>query len=474
MMTMDTTEPLHYFSLNKMAGLIKSKEISPVALTRYMIDRIDTLDSKLNSYALVMRDQALAAARLAENEIQQGKYRGQLHGIPIAVKDLCYTKGVSTKGGLKVLADFVPEYDATVISKLKSAGAILLGKLALTEGAVGGYHKEFSIPINPWAENLWTGSSSSGSGVATAAGLSFGALGSDTGGSIRFPAMANGIVGLKPTYGRVSRYGILPLAESLDHVGPLTRTVADAGTLLEAISGQDKNDPSSLPNNPLKLLEQLGNDLKGLRIGYDADYATNKVDQALAASIEEALKQLAHLGAEIVPTRMPDVSEVQDNWRIICSYQAAKAHAANYPSRIKEYGSFFRDFLMDGSGISDKSYHKAMQERAKFNKKFLQMLTLNDAFVCPGGGVPCEVPSGLLYQGRKEIRAGLKEYTYFQFTIPANFAGVPSLSLPCGISSSGIPYTFQLIGPRLSEGLLCSIGHQYEQSTKWHQLHPDI
>jgi len=235
--------PIHYMSLRDVARLIEARELSPVALTEAMLDRTATVDGRLRSYATVMADEALATARAAESEIEAGRYRGPLHGVPIAVKDLCYTKGVRTMGALSVLADFVPDYDATVVERLAAAGAIILGKLNLTEGAMGAYHPDFDIPVNPWDEGLWTGVSSSGSGVATAAGLCFGSLGSDTGGSIRFPSAQCGIVGLKPTWGRVSRHGVLELAGSLDHVGPMTRTVADAAIMLEAIAGADPNGP---------------------------------------------------------------------------------------------------------------------------------------------------------------------------------------------------------------------------------------
>ncbi|MCH7815275.1 MAG: amidase, partial [Proteobacteria bacterium] len=212
-------DSIHYASLNTVAQLIRSREISPTELTQYMLSRIESVDKQLRSYATVTADRALDAAGVAEQEISSGQYRGPLHGMPVAVKDLCFTKGVSTMGGLKVLRDFVPTYDATVVSKLESAGAIILGKLNLTEGALSGYNPDFDIPVNPWGEKLWAGVSSSGSGVATAAGLCFASLGTDTGGSIRYPAMANGIVGLKPTYDRVSRHGVLALAETLAHFG---------------------------------------------------------------------------------------------------------------------------------------------------------------------------------------------------------------------------------------------------------------
>ena len=229
--------PLHFRTITAISEEIASKRLSPVEVTTAMLERIEALDGQLKSYATVTAEQAMAAARAAEQEINAGTYRGRLHGVPIAVKDLCFTKGVRTMGGVKVLANHVPTFDSTVIAKLEAAGAVLLGKLNLTEGAMGGYNPEFDIPKNPWEPDRWTGSSSSGSGVATAAGLCFGSLGSDTGGSIRFPSAACGVVGLKPTWGRVSRYGVLALAESMDHVGPMTRSVADAAIMLEAIAG---------------------------------------------------------------------------------------------------------------------------------------------------------------------------------------------------------------------------------------------
>src|SRR6202162_4448055 len=240
------TEPLHYSSLRDVARRIQSREISPVELTTRMLDRIAAIDGKLKSYATVMREQALAAAKRAEEEIQRGTYRGPLHGVPIAVKDLCYTKGVRTMAGTSIYAGFLPDHDATVVTKLSQAGAVLLGKLNLTEGAMLGYKLARDIPINQWREYLWVGASSSGSGVAPATGLCYGSIVTDTGGSIRYPSAANGVVGLKPTYGRVSRYGVFALAESLDHVGPIVRRAGAAAVMLEAIAGFDSNDPTSL------------------------------------------------------------------------------------------------------------------------------------------------------------------------------------------------------------------------------------
>ena len=314
--------------------MIESKQISPVELTQMMLDRISAVDGRLKSYATVMADRARAAARRAEQELAAGSYRGPLHGIPpIAVKDLCYTKGVRTMGGLGVLADFVPDHDATVVSKLEEAGAIILGKLNLTEGAYLSYHPDFDIPVNPWGEELWAGVSSSGSGVATAAGLCFASLGTDTGGSIRFPAMANGIVGLKPTYGRVSRYGVLPLAESLDHVGPMARRTGDAAVVFEAIAGSDPHDSTSLPEPVPRMLAELERGVDDVRIGFDRKYSTEGVDSSLAASIQGALGQLERLGARIVDVTMPEPPGVL---RTIIDSEAHALHEAYYPSRADE------------------------------------------------------------------------------------------------------------------------------------------
>lgn len=466
--------PLHFASLTDVARLIESGELSPVALTQMMLDRIESVDPRLKSYATVMAEQALAAAQVAEEEIRSGAYRGPLHGIPVAVKDLCYTEGVRTMGGSGALADFVPEYDATVVVKLREAGAVLLGKLNLTEGAMGGYHRDFGLPVNPWDEDLWAGASSSGSGVATAAGLCFASLGSDTGGSIRFPSMANGIVGLKPTYGRVSRHGVLALAESLDHVGPMTRTVSDAAVVLQAIAGHDPNDPTSLDEPVPDLLTEMRRGVAGTRIGFDETYATAGVDPGLVGAMETALGELESLGAEIVSVDMPEVVPgLVDAWFAICSYEALRAHAATYPSRSGDYGPYFRDFLEVGTAVTDAAYADASSLRDDFSSRFRTVLGTVDAVACPSGGVPFTMPPEVQYGDM----AGFDPFmanVLFQFTVPADFAGTPTISLPCGENSSGVPYTIQFMGAHLTESRLCRIAFAYEQATAWHTRHPMV
>ena len=330
--------PLHYLTITEVAALIRNKQVSPVEVTEAMLQRIDALDGRYQSYATVMADQAMDSARKAENEIAAGRYLGPLHGVPIGVKDLCFTKGVRTMGGTPVLSGHVPNFDATVISKLAAAGSVLLGKLNLTEGAMAGYHPDFPIPVNPWNPEYWTGVSSSGSGVATAAGLCFGSLGSDTGGSIRFPAASCGIVGIKPTWGLVSRYGVLALAESMDHVGPMTRSAADAGIMLQAIASHDPNDATSLARPALDLLAGLGEGVSGIRIGLDLRYIDDDVDGELSASVLAAIRVMEVLGAEIVEVSMPETREYTGAWAVLCCAEAAEAHRATYPSRRDEYG----------------------------------------------------------------------------------------------------------------------------------------
>ena len=253
---------LHYLGLVQVGQKLQAKELSPVEVTKAMLGRIDKLDGKLKSFAYVMADSALAEANAAEKEIASGKIRGPLHGVPVAVKDLCWARGAPAAHGMTIHRDFRPTEDATVVARLKDAGAIILGKLQQTEGAYADHHPKIDPPKNPWNADLWPGASSSGSGVATAAGLCFGSLGTDTGGSIRFPSAANGVTGLKPTWGRVSRYGAFELAATLDHIGPMARSAVDCGAILGVIAGQDPKDTTAVPLAVPAYLDGLTGDLR--------------------------------------------------------------------------------------------------------------------------------------------------------------------------------------------------------------------
>ena len=463
--------PLHFKTLTEVASLIASRQVSPVEVTEAMLKRIEDYDGRYKSYATVMADHAMAAARAAELEIIAGRYLGTLHGIPIAVKDLCFTMGVSTMGGTGVLRDHVPEIDATVVSRLESAGAVLLGKLNLTEGAMAGYHPDFQIPVNPWDPERWSGASSSGSGVATAAGLCFGSLGSDTGGSIRFPAAACGIVGLKPTWGRVSRYGVLALADSLDHVGPMTRCTADAAVMLQVIAGQDARDPTSLPDPVPDMLEGLEQGVTGIRIGLDSRYIEDDVDPQLAQAVLAGVKVMEGLGAEIFEVRMPEINEYVAAWNVLCSTEAAVAHQATYPSQRDDYGPWFRGWLDLGASKTGVAYAAANNVRAACNGLLRNVFENIDVLACPSmTNPPGRVTPEELY-GPMGARDSL---VWGRFTVPFDFNGAPTLSLPCGLNSDGLPLSLQFVGKHLDEKLLCRLGHAYEQATEWHNLRPNV
>lgn len=469
--------PLYYLSLEEMARRIASREISPVAITQQMLARIARVDPVLKSYATLMVDQAIADARAAEKEIRAGRYRGPLHGMPIGVKDLCYTNGVRTMGGTAVLRNFVPTFDATVVTKLRAAGAVILGKLNLSEGATAGYNPAFDVPLNPWNHDRWPGMSSSGSGVATAAGLCFASIGTDTGGSIRNPSSANGIVGLKPTYGRVSRHGVLEMSRSLDHVGPMARRVADAAIMLDAIAGSDRNDATSLDAPPVNAFASLKHGMRGLRVGVDRNYALQGIDGGQAKAIEAALEVIADLGAQIVDVHMPDLAGMLDAWMAICATEIVKAHAKNYPERATEYGPYMREFLASGTRVTPRQLTDAREKRAALTAQLTTLLDSVDAMAGPAGGDPAwsithAIQVGSLPAYHQAWSAAAPRSA--EFTMPMDLAGVPAICLPCGFSSDGLPYSIQFTGRRLSEATLCRIAHAYEQATPWHTRHPEV
>jgi amidase len=463
---------LYFHTIAELAALIRTQQLSPVEVTQVLLERITQFDGRYKSYATVMADQALAAARRAEQDIRAGTYRGPLHGVPVAVKDLCFTQGVRTMGGTKAMVDHVPTFDATVVTRLHAAGAILLGKLNLTEGAMGGYHPDFAIPVNPWHAERYAGASSSGSGVATAAGLCFGSLGSDTGGSIRFPAAACGIVGLKPTWGRVSRYGVLALAESLDHVGPMTRTTLDAAIMLQAIAGPDPHDPTALLEPVPDLVNGIASGVTGLLLGFDEQYATQGVDPELAEAVVAGVRVLESLGATIVPVRLPDFTPYLTAWPTLCTAEAVAAHAATYPARRDAYGPWFRGWLDLGASVSGADYARANNLRAACNGLLRAVWQPIDALACPAMPTPPfpVTPEGLY----GPLPDGGFSMARLRFTAPYNFNGAPTLSVPCGLSRDGLPLSLQFVGKHLGEPLLCRLGHAYEQATEWHTLRPPL
>jgi amidase len=465
--------PLHYSSLASVARRIEARELRPSDLTQQMLDRIAALDGHLLSYVTLMTDRALESARRADAEIEAGRYRGPLHGVPIGVKDLCYTRGVRTMAGTKVFADFVPDFDATVVARLEAAGAIILGKLVLCEGAFGPYFPGLQVPVNPWDATRWSGVSSSGSGVATAAGLCFGSIGTDTGGSIRYPSATNGCVGLKPTYGRVSRHGVFALAPSMDHVGPMTRTVEDAAILFEAMAGADPNDPTSLPDPVPAVRAELGRGVSGLRIGFDRRYATDNVDPDVAAAMNEVLATLVRLGAQVVEVAMPDVSQVGGAWLDLCYVEALAVHAATFPSRAGEYGPGFRAALAAAQHVTAERLTEVKEIRSQVSASIESMLNTVDCLVCPSMANSARVKEANPFDEETD-ESWSEQVRNDIYCQPFNFSGSPNLSVPCGFSADELPLSVQFVGRRLSEASLCRIGHAYEQATTWHLRHPEV
>ena len=465
--------PLHYSSLADVAKLIAARELQSIDLTQQLLDRIAAVDGRLQSYVTVMTERAIASARRADAEIRTGRYRGPLHGAPIAVKDLCNTRGVRTMAGTKVLADFVPDFDATVVARLEAAGAVILGKLVLCEGAFGPYFPGLQVPVNPWDATRWSGVSSSGSGVATAAGLCFASVGTDTGGSIRYPSAANGCVGLKPTYGRVSRYGVFALAASMDHVGPMTRTVEDAAIMFEAIAGSDPHDPTSLPDPVPSVRAELGRGIAGLRVGFDRRYATDNVDPDVATAMDDVLAELTRLGATVVTVNMPDVSQVGSAWLDLCMVEALAANATMFPSRATEHGPGFRAALESGQRVTPAALAVAAKVRAEITASLERMLTTVDCLVCPSMANTARVKEADPYDEETEA-SWSRQVRNDIHTQPFNFSGSPTLSVPCGFSADGLPLSVQFVGRRLGESALCRMGHAYERATQWHLKHPAV
>lgn len=460
---------LHYATLLEAAAAIRSRRVSPVELTRAMLDRIAAIDPALHSYATVTPELALSQAKAAEAELVAGNHRGPLHGVPIAVKDLCYTAGTVTAVGMTIHADHVPSFDATVVTRLAAAGAVLLGKLQLTEGAFVFHHPSIEPPRNPWNPDYYAGASSSGSGVATAAGLCFGSLGSDTAGSIRFPSAANGITGLKPTWGRVSRHGIFPLAASLDHIGPMTRSAADCGAMLAAIAGLDPHDPTTLAAAVPDYLAGIDGGVRGARIGVDALYNEKGCDPAVVGALQEALKTFGELGATIKEIKLPDPDEVIASAATYCSVEIAIAHEETYPSRAAEYGSLAK-VIDAGRAVSAVELMKAHHQRLSFSGALATLFSDVDLLL-----VPTQPLADFTVAHEQKLFSTPDGLTGFlRFATPFDMSGSPTLTLPGGFTANGLPLSFQLVGRHLEEALLVQAGHAYQQATDWHRRHPAL
>ena len=459
--------PLHFQDALTIGKKIRNGEISSVEITREMLSRLENFDPELRSFVTITGDLALQQAKQADKELKKEHIRSPLHGVPIAIKDLLDTKGIKTTYGMSIYADHFPQANATVVNRLEDAGTVLLGKTKLTEGAFSRHHPTVPPPINPWDQDCWTGVSSSGSGVATAAGLCFASIGSDTGGSIRFPCAANGIVGLKPTWGRVSRHGAFPLAYSLDHIGPMTRSVADAAVMLNIIAGIDKNDATSSPRPVPDYLENIDADFSNLIIGIDRAYIENNTDPELVAAINEVSACLESSGAKLVDINI-DVEALCSGWPVTTAVEAAHAHKQTFPELKSEYGPL-ADLLELGLNVDAASYMEIELERRSFQAYLEQIYQSVDIILCPS--MPFY---GLPKEGSPEMddaEEGLSRT--LKFTAPFDYSGSPTLSLPWRPGSKQIPLSIQLVARHFDEEMLVRIGSFIEKHAT-QNMHPLI
>ncbi|HIG40260.1 MAG: amidase [bacterium] len=460
---------IHFKSLAEISRQIRARDISPVELTEVMLSRIETLDPQYHAYSRVCTEQARQDALAAEKAIMSGNHIGPLHGVPVAVKDLFQTSGIATSCGSIVMKDRIPTEDATAVTKLKQAGAVILGKLNMTEFALSGYHPELPVPVNPWGQDRWSGVSSSGSAVATATGMAFGTLGSDTGGSIRFPAAVNGVVGIKPTFGRVSKYGAFPLAYTLDHVGPIARTTEDAAILLQAIAGYDANDPFSIRVPVADYCEDLNSGIRSLRIGIDEAYCATDAHPEVTEAVLSAARTFEGLGAQLVPVNMLGVLEVCPFWGAVVAAEAAVAHQGLFPEQADQYGPVFRSALEAAPHISASDYAQARLAATNTKATFENLLDQVDVLLCPGAPLPA-MP--LEQFPPTQVLPPEAVASFVGFTAPMNFSGHPTISIPCGSSSDNLPLGLQLVGNYNAEAKLITAAHTFEQATDWHRRKP--
>jgi aspartyl-tRNA(Asn)/glutamyl-tRNA(Gln) amidotransferase subunit A len=471
---MDKKE-LPFLTASQLSRLIETKEVSPVEATEAYLDRIQEVDPKLNSYITVTGEQALEAARQAEHEIATGRYRGPLHGVPLAVKDQFNTAGIRTTGGSSILKDNIPDEDATVITNLKKAGAVMLGKLNMSEFAMAEiYSHPYGTPRNPWDLERNPGTSSSGSGAATAASLCATSLGEDTGGSIRGPANFSGLVGLRPSHGRVSRYGVLGGSWSMDTVGPISRSVEDAAITIQAIAGYDPKDSYSW-NVPVPDYRQaLTGDIHGIKLGVIQERMDSpNLDPEFRDTVAKAISVLGELGASSEDVSIPLAPNAGALTMSILSVEWSNLHRPLFESNIDELDHNNKIRFLTGSVIPAQYYYKAQKIRAVLRQQILDALEKVDVLVLPTGPVtapPVESIPGI--QSKEHALTGLAGR--ISFTGPFNLAGTPALSIPCGFSSSGMPMGLQIVGRPFAEETVLRVAHAYEQATEWHNRRAPI
>lgn len=462
------------WTIESLSKALRKKEISPVEVTKACVERISSLDSKINAFITVLPEKALKTAQQMEKEIQRGIYRGPLHGIPYAAKDLFFTKGIRTTCGSKILQDFVPNYDATVISRLNSAGAILLGKLNMHEFAYGttSVNPHYGAVRNPWDRERITGGSSGGSAAALVCSFALLTLGTDTGGSIRIPSALCGVSGLKPTFGRISKYGVYPLCWSLDHPGPMAKSVADLAIALNILAGYDPYDPFSVQKAVPNYQRGLAKDLKGIRIGVPKEYYFDHLEVEVQQAVARAIKDLKKLGAKISSISIPHLPEFSSAAFISLLAEGAACLEKWHKTRAADLGKDVLGRLNLGVAIKATQYLQAQRIRRIAQETFREVFNKVDALITP------QLPIVAPLIGQETISIG--DFTegvasaLTRFTRIFNLIGLPTISIPCGFSSTGLPIGLQIVGQAFNEEGILRIGYAYQMNTSWHNRLPDF
>ncbi|MFI5091964.1 MAG: amidase [Candidatus Acidiferrales bacterium] len=458
-----------FLSIEEAGRLLRKRELSPVELVDAALARIERWNPGLNAFLTIVAESARRKARVAERAIRRGAASGPLHGIPITLKDNFWTRGIRSTAGSKILANFVPDEDSDVASRLARSGAILLGKTNMHEFAYGitNENPHYGPVRNPWAQERISGGSSGGSAVAVSTGMGFASMGTDTGGSIRIPASLCGIVGLKPTYGLVSVAGVVPLAETMDHAGPLARSVTDACIMLQAVAG--KYPKGAPPPDYRKLRKSIP---RRFRLGWPKQYFFDRVDAEVRQAIDAATKTLESLGARIEEVSLPHLAESVEPSTNIAMAEATRYHESQgyFPARAAEYGEDVRRRLEMGREVRAVDYLHALAVKREIEKEFQAAYARVDAIVAPA--LPIAAPrlgeNEVMMEGEKEtVRSAL-----VRLNRPANLTGDPAISIPCGFTRAGLPIGLQLIGPHWSEVRLLAIALAYEDATEWHKRHP--
>jgi aspartyl-tRNA(Asn)/glutamyl-tRNA(Gln) amidotransferase subunit A len=459
------SDDIAYATIRTLSTRYRQRELSPVEVTRTLLRRIERLDPALHAFVTLTADRALADARAAEEALRHNDARPLL-GIPVAHKDIYCTRGIRTTGGSALLANWTPKDDATCVRRWQEAGTVLLGKLITHEFAFGLQLPGHRFPParNPWNLEHIPGGSSSGSGAALAAGLVVGATGSDTGGSIRGPAAFCGIVGLKPTYGRLSRHGVLTLSWTLDHAGPMARTVEDCAYLLQALAGHDAADPASSRVPVDDYLTPLGRDIRGVRVGVPRSYFFEGIDAEVARVFEDALETLRGLGAEVRDVTIPSL-QTTPAFLLIVLTEAFAYHERDIREHPELYGEVLRERILAGALVTAAEYTQAQRLRAQLCREMAAVLRDVDVLATPTTTTPA-TPFTLA----QDPEFGFPRSNM----LPFNATGLPTLALPCGFTSSGLPLSFQLAAQPFAEGLVLRVGHAYEQATPWHTRRPPV